>query len=44
MHSYYVKVGMRRVEIRVVNGPTGPYLRTDPDATTHNNLDDLPGC
>lgn len=34
----------RDTEIRVVNGPTGKYLRTDRDATTHNNLDDLPDC
>jgi hypothetical protein len=30
--------------IRVVNGPTGKYLRTDRDQTTKNNLDDLPDC
>lgn len=33
-----------RTEIRVVNGPTGKYLRTDRDQTSHNNLDDLPDC
>ena len=33
-----------RTEIRVVNGPNGPYLRTDRDQTTRNNLADLPGC
>lgn len=31
-------------DIHVVNGPTGKYLRTDKDATTRNNLDDLPDC
>jgi len=30
--------------IRVVNGATGKYLRTDRDGTTRNNLDDLPDC
>ncbi len=30
-------------EIGVVNGPTGKYLRTAPDSTSSNNLDDLPG-
>lgn len=42
--TYYVRVGYRRVEIHVVDGLTGPYLRTDPDTTTHNSLDDLPDC
>lgn len=31
-------------EIHVVNGPGGKYLCTSPDATTSNNLDDLPGA
>lgn len=30
--------------IRVMNGPTGKYLRTDKDSTSRNNLDDLPDC
>ena len=33
-----------RTAIRVVNGPTGKYLRTDKDSTPKNNLDDLPNC
>ena len=32
------------VDVVVVNGSTGRYLRTDPDKTTRNNLDDLPNC
>jgi hypothetical protein len=45
VHSYYVNVtGAGRVDIRAVNGPSGKYLRTDPDKTTQNNLDDLPDC
>ena len=43
--TYFVDVaGSGRVDIHVVNGPKGKYLRTDPDATTGNNLDDLPDC
>lgn len=34
----------KRTPIRVVNGPTGKYLRTDKDSTSKNNLDDLPDC
>ena len=43
-HSYYVQLRGRRVDIHVVNGPNGEYLRTDPDKTSSNNLDDLPDC
>lgn len=45
LHSYYVAwPGGRQTEIRVVDGPTGRYLRTDRDGTPKNNLDDLPDC
>lgn len=44
LHTYHVIANGRRVEIQVVQGATGPYLRTDPDQTTDNNLDDLPDC
>lgn len=44
LHTYYVQWPEQRTEIRVVNGPTGKYLRTDRDNTTKNNLDDLPDC
>jgi hypothetical protein len=43
-HSYYVLVGGRRVGVIVVSEKTGKYLRTSPDSTTRNNLDDLPDC
>ena len=44
-HTYFVRwPDGPRTEIRVVNGPTGKYLRTDRDDTTRNNLDDLPDC
>ena len=44
-HSYHVRwSGGAVTGIHVVNGPRGKYLRTDWDATTRNNLDDLPDC
>ena len=45
-HSYYVDIpGKGEVDIHVVNhSKHGKYLRTDPDKTTKNNLDDLPDC
>jgi len=44
-HTYFVNVaGTGRVDVHVVNGPNGKHLRTDPDSSTHNNLDDLPDC
>ena len=44
IHTYYVRRDGKRTEIRVVNGSRGKYLRTDPDTTSRNNLDDLPDC
>jgi pimeloyl-ACP methyl ester carboxylesterase len=43
-HTYFVAGPSGRVEIRVVNARTGKYLRTDPDASSTNNLDTLPDC
>lgn len=44
-HSYYVQQsGTSRVDVNVVNGPSGKYLRTDPDPASRNNLDNLPDC
>ena len=43
-HTYHVPWPEKRTEIRVVNGPSGKYLRTDRDNTSRNNLDDLPNC
>jgi pimeloyl-ACP methyl ester carboxylesterase len=43
-HIYFVAGPSGRVEVRVVNGSSGKYLRTDPDASTTNNLDFLPEC
>jgi hypothetical protein len=44
IHKYYVFSFGARTYIHVVDGPNGKYLRTDPDSTTSNNLDDLPDC
>ena len=45
IHRYFVKVDREEVDIHVVNDRLkGKYLRTDPDKTTINNLDDLPDC
>lgn len=45
VHTYYVqRPGGLRTDIHVVPGPTGKYLRTDPDSTAGNNLDELPDC
>lgn len=44
-HTYYVLLqGGVRANILVVNGPTGKFLRTDPDQTERNNLAELPDC
>jgi Protein of unknown function (DUF3892) len=44
-HRYYVQDGYgRRVDVIVVHGATGKYLRTTPDASCADNLDTLPDC
>lgn len=44
-HEYWVNwTNSPETKIRVVDGTTGKYLRTDRDTTTRNNLDDLPDC
>lgn len=45
IHEYWVNwTNSPETRIRPVSGSTGKYLRTDRDATTRNNLDDLPDC
>ena len=45
VHSYYVQdIYSRRANVHVVNGPTGKYLRTDPNSSCSDNLDSLPDC
>jgi hypothetical protein len=44
-YSYFVDIsGVGSVDIHVVPSENGKYLRTDPDQTTRNNLDELPDC
>ena len=43
-HKYYVMIDGKRIDIIVVNGLTGTYIRTDPDKTVRNILDELPDC
>ena len=44
-HRYYVPWSTgESTWVRVVDGPTGKYLRTDRDDTSRNNLDDLSEC
>jgi len=44
VHTYYVGSGDSRIDVHVVSGSSGKYLRTDPDKSSTNNLDDLPDC
>lgn len=45
IHEYWVNwSNSPETMIRVVNGTSGKYLRTDRDDTSRNNLDDLPNC
>ena len=45
LHTYYVQdIFGRRANIHVVNGPSGKYLRTDPNSSCSDNLDNLPNC
>ena len=40
-HSYYSN---GRARITVVEGSSGKYLRTGPNSSTSDNLDELPDC
>jgi hypothetical protein len=42
IHSYYVFIAGKKVDIHVIDSPWGKYLRTDPARTSENKLDDLP--
>ena len=45
LYAYYVQDGYgRTADVHVVNGPTGKYLRTDPNSSCADNLDNLPNC
>lgn len=44
-NTYFVQDGYgRRADVHVVTGAYGKYLRTDPNATCSDNLDNLPNC
>ena len=43
-NSYYVEEALPAVDVRVVNGSNGKYLRTTADSSSKNNLDNLPDC
>ena len=43
-HEYVIDHIIGAVPIHVVGGEFGPYLRTDSDGASSNNLDDLPHC
>lgn len=44
-NSYFVQDRLgRRADVQVVNGATGKYLRTDPNSSCSDNLDNLPDC
>lgn len=44
-HTYFVRApNGGTVAVRVVNGPTGKYLRTQKDSSGRDNLDNLPEC
>jgi hypothetical protein len=44
-HRYVIRgPGGTHTGVHVVQAPQGSYLRSDPDATERNNLDDLPDC
>lgn len=44
LHTYFVQETGARTDLQVVDGPTGKYLRTEPDPQSDNNLDNLPDC
>ncbi|ASK18871.1 DUF3892 domain-containing protein [Halomonas sp. N3-2A] len=44
-HSYYVEDSYgRRANVLVVGTGSNKYLRTNPDSSCSNNLDNLPHC
>ncbi len=43
-HNYVVSVSLPEINIIVVNGDTGKYLRSTQDSKSPNNLDNLPNC
>ncbi len=44
LHTYYSLIEGKRVDVYVIIGPDGKYLRTDPEKTVKNKLYELPEC
>ena len=44
IHSYFVQVVTPAVNVQVINGPHGKFLRTVADGASMNNLDNSPDC
>jgi hypothetical protein len=42
--EYFTNAAGQRADVIVMRDKQTPYLRTDPDTTTANNLLSLPGC
>ncbi len=42
IHAYFLEVSGERIDIHVVEGINGKYLRSDPEKTTENILINLP--
>jgi hypothetical protein len=42
IHSYFVFLAGKKVDIQVVDSPWGKYLRTDTRKTAENKLEELP--
>ena len=43
-NTFYTQVNGKRADIGIVDGPSGPYLRTYADGTWNDNLLALPEC
>lgn len=44
LHTYFMIMDGKRIQIKVLNDKTGKHLVTDPETTIKNNLLDLPDC
>ena len=43
-HTFHTRVGGKRAEVGVVDGPNGAYVRTYADGVWNDNLLALPEC
>jgi hypothetical protein len=43
-NTFYTLVGGKRADVGVVNGPSGPFVRTYADSVWNDNLLALPEC